>query len=335
MKYELLSKGLSAPICLTWEITNDCNLRCRHCLSSSGDPTAGELSLPAAWRLIDELAEMGVFYINIGGGEPFCRSDLFEIAEHAISKDLPLQISTNGTIVTADLARRLAELPSVYLQVSLDGASPKTNDEIRGQGCYGRVVRSMELLAEYGIDFVVNCVLTRSNLGELDALYQLAKSHGAMLRISRLRPTGRARECWTSLHPTREQHIRFYHWLKKHPDVLTGDSFFFLSALGEPMRGLNMCGAGRVTCGITPTGEVYPCPFLVSDKFLAGNVREQPFPLIWSDSRVFRQLRTIPMISCHGCLASSPCRGGCLAVKYYLSGSLEGMDPECVLQVRR
>ena len=65
-----------------------------------------------------------------------------------------------------------------------------------------------------------------------------------------------------------------YHWLLERPDVLTGDSFFHLSALGEPLDGLNLCGAGRVVCLIDPVGDVYACPFVIDKEFLAGNVRD-------------------------------------------------------------
>ena len=58
------------------------------------------------------------------------------------------------------------------------------------------------------------------------------------------------------------------------PDVLTGDSFFHLSALGDPLPGLNLCGAGRVVCLIDPVGDVYACPFVIHDEFLAGNIRD-------------------------------------------------------------
>ena len=85
---------------------------------------------------------------------------------------------------------------------------------------------------------------------------------------------GTRRRLWDELHPTPEQQRELYHWLLERPDVLTGDSFFHLSALGEPLPGLNLCGAGRVVCLIDPVGDVYACPFVMHDEFKAGNVRE-------------------------------------------------------------
>jgi radical SAM protein with 4Fe4S-binding SPASM domain len=192
----------------------------------------------------------------------------------------------------------------------------------------------MRLLADKGLHFVVNCVVTRLNCGELPRLRQLARSFGATLRVSRLRPTGRAEHGWDSLRPSPAQYVTLYRWLRKHSDVLTGDSFFFLSALGEPIEGLGVCGAGRVTCGITPEGDVFPCSFLVAQPFRAGNVRETSFQEIWRESRVLRELRRDPVVTCQECHDMTRCRGGCLAAKYHGVGSLYGRDPECVLAVK-
>ena len=91
--------GLESPLCLTWELTYACNLACRLCLSSSGRRDPRELSTDEALRLIDELAAMQVFYVNVGGGEPMIRRDFFDIIEHAVARRVGVKFSTNGTRV--------------------------------------------------------------------------------------------------------------------------------------------------------------------------------------------------------------------------------------------
>ena len=81
-----LKRGLDAPICLTWELTYACNLACVHCLSSSGRRDPRELSTAEAKAFVDELHDLQVFYVNIGGGEPTIRRDFFEIVEYAIER---------------------------------------------------------------------------------------------------------------------------------------------------------------------------------------------------------------------------------------------------------
>jgi len=325
--------GLEAPICLTWELTYACNLACVHCLSSSGRRDPRELSTGEARTVIDDMAAMGVFYVNIGGGEPMVRGDFFELLEHAVQRRVGVKFSTNGTRLGAVEARRLAAMDYVDVQVSIDGADEATNDAIRGAGSYQAARAAMDHLAAAGFErFKISVVVTRHNVAELDRLAALADGYGAQLRLTRLRPSGRGADTWHQLHPTGDQQRALYHWLVAHPDVLTGDSFFHLSALGAPLDGLNLCGAGRVVCLIDPVGDVYACPFVIHEEFLAGNVRDSGgFTAVWRTSPCFTALRAPQSPgACASCGSFDACRGGCMAAKFFTGLPLEGPDPECV-----
>jgi mycofactocin radical SAM maturase len=313
-------------------LTYACNLACTHCLSSSGRRDPKELSSAEAMGLIDEIAAMQIFYINIGGGEPMIRSDFFPIIEHAVSRHVGVKFSTNGTRIDADAARRLAAMEYLDIQVSIDGVDAATNDFVRGQGSYASARRAMDNLrdANFG-PFKISVVMTRDNVGQLDQFETLARDYGAELRLTRLRPSGRGVDVWDALHPTREQNRELYHWLLDRPNVLTGDSFFHLSALGEPLEGLNLCGAGRVVCLIDPVGNVYACPFVIHDEFLAGNVRDAGFAAVWQHSDLFRSLREPGNPgACASCGSYDACRGGCMAAKFFTGLELSDPDPECV-----
>ena len=154
--------------------------------------------------------------------------------------------------------------------------------------------RAMDHLAAAGFGpFKISVVVTRHNVDQLDGFKALADS----LR----RPAAR--------HPAAPERARRRHLARPAPDqrpaapdlrlaagqrrdVLTGDSFFHLNALGEPLPGLNMCGAGRVVCLIDPIGDVYACPFVIHDEFRAGTVRDAGgFADVWRQSDLFRRLR--------------------------------------------
>ena len=139
---ERFEHGLAAPICLTWELTYACNLACTHCLSSSGRRDPRELSTAEAKALIDEIAAMQIFYVNIGGGEPMIRRDFFDLVEYAVVQRVGVKFSTNGTRITEEAATRLASLDYLDVQVSIDGADAPTSDRIRGVGSYARRPRS-------------------------------------------------------------------------------------------------------------------------------------------------------------------------------------------------
>ncbi len=334
MSYEIFRQGLDAPICLTWEITYACNLQCVHCLSSSGKRRPDELTTAEAKRLIDEWAEMKVFYINVGGGEPMSRKDFRELMDYALTRGIGVKFSTNGTLIDDDAAAWIASRDYLDVQISIDGATADTSDPIRGEGSYGRARQAMERLAKHRFPFKINTTVTRHNYPQIDELYALSQRYGAELRLTRLRPTGRGGAVWQDLRPTHEQNRGLYEWLLTHRDVLTGDSFFHLSAYGQPMDGLNLCGAGRIVCCVDPVGEVYACPFMLAPEFSGGNVRQPGgFAGIWRHSPLFAHLREWQVGgSCQSCNAYDLCHGGCMAVKHFTQQSLDAPDPDCVFQ---
>ena len=325
-------RGLAAPICLTWELTYACNLACTHCLSSSGRRDPKELTTEEAKSLIDEIAAMQIFYINIGGGEPMIRRDFFELIEHAVGQKVGVKFSTNGTRIDQAAARRLAKIDYLDIQISIDGADAGTSDRIRGEGSYAQAITAMENLKDAGFgQFKISVVMTRESIEQLDEFESLARTYGAELRLTRLRPSGRGADVWEELHPTLEQNRRLYKWLLERPNVLTGDSFFHLSALGDPLEGLNLCGAGRVVCLIDPVGEVYACPFVIHEEFKAGNVRDGGFENVWTTSELFTSLREPGNPgACTSCGSYDACRGGCMAAKFFTGLELTDPDPECV-----
>lgn len=328
-----LKAGLTSPICLTWEWTYGCNLSCVHCLSSSGRRDPAELSTEQMKAVIDELAEMQVFYVNVGGGEPTIRPDFFELVEYCVERGVGVKFSTNGGKITAETARRLAAMDYVDVQISLDGTDAATNDAVRGEGSFDMAIAAMDHLRDAGFrGFKLSVVVTRHNAGQIDEYERLAADYDAELRLTRLRPSGRGAETWHELHPTQEQQLHLYRWLLDRPHVLTGDSFFHLSALGEPLPGLNLCGAGRVVCLIDPLGEVYACPFVLHDEFRAGSVLDEGgFARVWRESELFAELRQPDSAgACASCGSFDACQGGCMAAKFFTGIPLDGPDPECV-----
>jgi mycofactocin radical SAM maturase len=330
---EHFASGLDAPICLTWELTYACNLACLHCLSSSGRRDPRELSTAECKAVIDELQRMQVFYVNIGGGEPTVRSDFWELVDYATAHQVGVKFSTNGVRIDRAVAERLAASDYVDVQISLDGATAEVNDAVRGEGSFDMALRALQHLADAGFrDAKISVVCTRQNIGQLDHFKALADRFGATLRLTRLRPSGRGADVWDDLHPLPHQQRELYDWLVAHgEDVLTGDSFFHLSAFGQALPGLNLCGAGRVVCLIDPVGDVYACPFAIHDAFLAGNLRDAGFATVWRESPLFTSLRQ-PQSggACSSCQHYDSCQGGCMAAKFFTGLPLDGPDPECV-----
>ncbi len=321
--------GLSAPVNVTWEMTYACNLACIHCLSDSGRRRSAELSTEACRRVIDNLSAMKVFQLNIGGGEPFMRTDFLDLMDYAHDKGMVTCISTNGTLIDRPTARRLAH-KLVYIQVSLDGATAASNDAVRGRGSFENAVRALGYLREKNIEVSINTVLTRKRYPELDRLTELAARVGAKLRVSRFRPSGRGKHSWQQLNVSPEQMLSFSQWLSRHLGVSTGDSFFSVSTEERRSLGLNMCGACKLTCCISPQGGVYPCAFLQEPDFRAGALPDQPFEEIWRNAPVFESFRGLEIKSCESCRRFDLCHGGCPAIAYHTQRKLGVADPGCL-----
>jgi len=334
LSVEMARRGLRAPVNVAWEITQRCNLHCIHCLSDSGVPSERELTTHECRDLINQLAALKVFQINIGGGEPFLREDFFELLIHSHEKGLVTCVSTNGTVINNRVAQELSGLKMFYLQVSLDGATAAINDRIRGKGTYDKILNALNCLARQGVSFSINTVLTRLNFPQLNTLRALAADYGAELRVSRFRPSGRGKSINKYLGPTKEQLEFFAEWLKEHDLVRTGDSFFCLTSESRRRKGLDMCGAAKMTCCISPTGDFYPCAFLQEEPFLAGNVRRASLKDLWNNSAVFLQLRNLEVKTCTTCLRFEMCRGGCPAVAYHTYHDIHYPDPECLVNLR-
>lgn len=334
MSAEMARMGLRAPVNVTWEISLQCNLRCVHCLSDAGRTSENELSHGECLRLMDQFTALKVFQVNIGGGEPFMRPDFLDLLDYCHKKGLVTCVSTNGTLVDRALAERLSGLPMLYLQVSLDGATEEVNDAIRGRGTFKKILHALDCLASKGVRFSINSVLTRTNFAQLETLRDMAGEYGAELRVSRFRPSGRGKECKDSLGPTTDQLEAFAEWLEGHDLVRTGDSFFCLTSDNRREKGLDMCGAAKMTCCVSPDGDVYPCAFLQEAPFHAGNIREKSFKDIWDNARVLHMFRNLDVKSCLECYRFEICRGGCPAMAYHTYDDISMPDPECLVNLK-
>lgn len=321
---------LAAPVNITWEITHKCNLRCVHCLSSSSEEGPDELTFEECKSIVDQLAKLKVFEINFGGGEPLLKDYFLPLLRYIHTKGIVTCISTNGTVLTDEAVKVFTGSRLVNVQVSLDGATPEANDSIRGQGTYRKIISGIGLLSGKGIPLSINTVVTAKNYTQLKQLKELAKSYQANLRVSRFRPSGRARESWDALRLDTEQLKELSAWLASEPDILTGDSFFSISQSGRREMGLDMCGACKMTACIDPGGSVYPCAFLQDLPFRGGNLREKTFKEIWDNAEPFLRLRNLEPSACRACPRLEKCRGGCPAVAYFLTKDLNESDPECM-----
>jgi radical SAM protein with 4Fe4S-binding SPASM domain len=345
---------------VVWNITRRCNLRCAHCYSdSTSRHYPGELTLPQFRTVIDDLADFGVPGVLLSGGEPLIHPHFFEIAACARERGLRLTLSTNGTLIDAEKAARLAALGFAYVGISLDGIG-ETHDRFRGRtGAFERTVAAFRHLRAVGQKSGLRLTLTRHTISDLDRIldfieaeqirrvcfYHLVYSgRGAQLslltpheirtaldrimdRVEAWYRAGQTREVLTVDQPADGPYL----WLR----LLARDSTTADRAL-ELMRwnGGGNHGSGVGLANIDTQDAVHPDQFW--QEHTLGNVKTELFSQIWrrTDDAVLNGLRTSPRAvggRCANCRFRDICGGGFRVRAWQRFGDAWAEDPGCYL----
>jgi Fe-coproporphyrin III synthase len=360
----LAFSGMYRPV-VFWNLTDRCNLGCTHCYSQSGPgcTTDGELTTAEAIRVIDDLAGMGVPLILFTGGEPLMRADIWELACHAKNRGLKMALSTNGTLLSFDIARRIRDCGIEYAGISLDGARAETHDRFRNSpGAFEKTIAAFAACKGAGLRCGVRVTLTKENCHELDALVDLAVSLGASrFCLYWLVPTGRGSDSYTRLQLGREEVTEALSLLYRKAKEIDPAAMEFLTvdapqdcihllASMEQDRSEDLadarallaslkggCSAGTRVADIDAQGNVYPCQFARSSGFLVGNVRNRPFSELWGDAdnavlARFRKKQARFGGRCGVCSHRELCGGGCRVRAHAAGGDFLAEDPFCFVE---
>ncbi len=131
---------LVGPLALHLEVVAACNLKCTHCFAGELPRKESPLTLNELDTLFGQMAALGTYRLGLTGGEPLLRKDLFQIIDLALAHGLCPCVTTNGLLITEEIAREFGRRELVWLNVSLEGATAQTNDSVRGTGIFDRVI---------------------------------------------------------------------------------------------------------------------------------------------------------------------------------------------------
>ena len=160
-----MSNYLSAPNAVIWDVTSRCNLQCRHCYVEADAQRTEEPSTEKAIVIIDQLRKAKVFRLSFSGGEPLLRNDLYELLQYA-SRFFPVEVATNGLLLTEEAAHKLKAARVSVVQMSMDGLE-KTHDYLRGRkGAFNKLIKATEILKKVGIPFGVTTVIYKKNASQ-------------------------------------------------------------------------------------------------------------------------------------------------------------------------
>jgi radical SAM protein with 4Fe4S-binding SPASM domain len=242
------------PLSVHFELTDRCNLTCRHCYVVRG--AAPEMTTVQVNAALDALAQAGVIFVTFTGGEPFVRADLFEILEYSRSLNFSVRLFTNGTLIDEAAADRLAGLSPREIGISLYGASAETHDYMtRVQGSFVKSLAAARMLIGRGVRVVVKSVLMKPNFEEYGALIDLALGMGAAYMFDATvfpRDDGGREPLELRLDDGQLEAVL------SDPRLLPGAGAARPTAMPDVCRG-PVCDLGVVCLGVSASGDVFPC----------------------------------------------------------------------------
>lgn len=352
---------------VVWNATSLCNLRCRHCYYGAEYETADRapagahgLDTDQALAFVDSLAAMRVPVLLVSGGEPLLRPDLFRVIERAVGHGLRVTISTNGTLITPEVATRIKAAGVSYVGISLDGLA-EVNDHFRGKaGAFAAALRGIRNCRAAGQKTGLRFTLSRHNLAELDRILDLVEAEDIpRICFYHLVPSGRGRDISDSLPAHAEtrraldrivERARDFARRGLHKEILTVDNhadggYLHLKLLREGdaaraqqvLERIRLSGGNRsgiAIAAVNHAGDVTPDQF--TGTHVLGNVLDRPFPHIWDggDQPLLRELRDRRRRlkgRCAACSWLDACNGNLRARAEGLTGDFWGADPGCYL----
>jgi radical SAM protein with 4Fe4S-binding SPASM domain len=189
-----------APVTIVWNFTNRCNLNCLHChQDSSLISSISELTTSQAFKVIDNMSNAGVAILTFSGGEPLLRKDLYDAVKRASDNGVLCTIASNGTLITSQVAKKLAKAGIRRVEIGLDGARAETHDFLRNRpGSFEATIKGIKNCAAVGFDELATTMTLHSkNINELEETMELAESLGATrFYLNRLIPAGRGVEAY-------------------------------------------------------------------------------------------------------------------------------------------
>jgi radical SAM protein with 4Fe4S-binding SPASM domain len=351
-----------APLFVVWNITNFCNLTCKHCYQNSGPRRdSDELSLEEKIHVVDQLADNFVPFLAVAGGEPLADKDIWKVLEHAFRRGIHLTVASNGTLITPEIAARLIDVGVRYLEISIDSLIPEEHDEFRQKhGSWQKAIDGIRNAVAAGMRTGLATCFTRSNVNTANEVIQFAKDLGCRtFSHFNFIPVGRGKEILDQdLTPGQREwllQILNRHLQENKITILsTAPQFGRACIMYGPQNGLfatghvgqgggtktrvlaryiGGCGAGRCYCAIQPNGIVTPCVYISDIKI--GDLRKKTLSDIW-DCELFAVLsdRSRRGDHCVVCDFRSYC-GGCRARSYAYTGDITAGDPGCIFNLHQ
>ncbi|HXP81900.1 MAG TPA: radical SAM protein [Verrucomicrobiae bacterium] len=319
---EMAAKALklNIPLSVQLDLTYRCNERCIHCYLDHDDH--GEMNTAEIKGLLDQMADAGVFFLTISGGEIMMRKDFFEILEHAHARTFSIKLKTNGVLIRKKEAERIRALGVESVQISVYSHRAEVHDAItKMPGSFRQTIEAVRLLRTVGLHVTMANVLMVQNAQDYPGVRALANELGAQCTLDpTITPMMDGDRSILELNVDKAALREVF-----RDGALVGNVEEFCAppqGVDEDALDMLPCSAGHTACYVSPYGDVYPC---VQFPLPSGNVRRTKFVDIWRDSPQLKEVRSITlrdMPSCSQCSHGATCTR-CPGLAY-LEGNMRG-----------
>lgn len=293
------SDNLISPMHATIEVTDKCNLKCKHCYLEASPEKSRMLTLEKFKRILNELEENMVVNAEFTGGELFINPDIYEILELAYQKFTIIGILTNGTILKDDILELLIKNRSrTVVNVSIDSTDSNIHDQFRGiPGSFVKTCKNIKRMTENGITVRIASSIFKENMWEIDKLAQLALDLGAkMFSFNFVEEFGRG----NNLYKDAYQDLKVKEYFEYLNTVIKKYEGIISIQQGEEILGKRNCGAGVNSIVIDATGKIRPC-VLAPAWCDMGNLLEDSFENIMEKDIYKRLAGILPPCKENGC----------------------------------
>jgi radical SAM protein len=358
------------PFMIIWETTNACDLACRHCRAQAipeHDPFS--LTFKEAKQLLEQVESFGkprpIFIFT--GGDPFKRTDLFDILAYGQELGLMMAVSPSGTpLLNEGNLRRVKENGAKAISLSIDASTPERHDDFRQvPGSFALTTRGWQLARQIGLKLQLNTTVTRYNLDDLPEIFRLVLEYGAMTWSAFfLVPTGRGK-AEDEVSPAEYEAVKYIsakttegHHYKRvvlqrsilDEKGLNVEDYFDLHPvyfqLRDAMRRIVAekelqpratirrtpmhINAGNGFVFISRRGDVFPSGFM---PVKVGNVREKSLVEIYREAPLFNDLRDPSKFEgrCGLCEFVGVC-GGSRSRAFAVTGNPLAEEPFCTYE---
>jgi radical SAM protein with 4Fe4S-binding SPASM domain len=346
-------KADSHPAYVVWELTLKCDHACHHCGSRAIKARPSELTTAEALKVVKQLTAMKTRELVLIGGEAYLHEGFLDIVQAVSDAGITPVMTTGGMGITPDLAQDMARAGMKRVSVSIDGLQ-SIHDTMRNRaGSFEQATKALTHLARAGIDVSANTNFNRSNVEDLEALYEhLRQNDVRSWQIQITAALGRAAD---------RPHMLFQPFdlldfvprvaelkkkgLKEGMLIMPGNNLGYFGPEEALLRSQKEhdhdhfmgCQAGRFVMGIESDGAVKGCPSLQTSHYVGGNLRETPLQSIWNDTEqlAFTRQRTVEDLwgFCRKCSFNDVCMGGCSFTAHALFGR-PGNNPYCHFRAR-